>query len=251
MLTEQEFHGLNADLESDRVERTESVKDTAKHCEAVCAFSNDFPGHRKPGYLFIGVDDCGNLTGLEVTDELLRNLGSYRDQGNILPIPAVKVYKLTFSAGDVAVVEVLPSDAPPVRYKGRTCIRVGPRRALASEAEERILSERRSAADLTFDARPCRGSSMGDLAMDLFLATYRQRRWLQRSSKRTAATCGNNWLRCDSTTCAATAQRTPACFSSAKTLSPGCREPTSSLSGSKARASPIVCWTIDDSRGTS
>lgn len=60
---------------------------------------------------------------------------------------------------------------------GKACglkiIRVGPRRGVANEAQERILIERRTAASRTFDARPCVGSTLEDLATDLFLNTYR------------------------------------------------------------------------------
>lgn len=74
---------------------------------------------------------------------------------------------------DVAVVEVQPADMPPVRYKGRVHIRVGPRRGFASEQEERLLSEKRTARMRAFDAQPCRGCALEDLVMDLFLVTYR------------------------------------------------------------------------------
>ncbi|MFO0591634.1 MAG: ATP-binding protein [Polyangiaceae bacterium] len=69
--------------------------------------------------------------------------------------------------------EVLPSDLPPVRYKGRVWIRVGPRRAVATEAEERILAERRTALAKTWDARTCPESALEDLALDLFALSYR------------------------------------------------------------------------------
>ncbi len=176
MVTETELLALMADLESDRVERTESVSDMDKFCIAACAFANDFPRHREPGFLLIGVNNSGKATGLEVTDRLLLKLGEIRASANVLPIPAVKVYKIALSdsSGEVAIVEVMPSDLPPVRFKGQVWIRVGPRRAVASESEERILVERRVSHARTFDARPCLGSSVGDLAADLFLNTYRQ-----------------------------------------------------------------------------
>jgi len=46
--------------------------------------------------------------------------------GNILPPPAITVYRLSLSsdAGDIAVVEVQPSDLPPVRYRGQAYTRV-------------------------------------------------------------------------------------------------------------------------------
>jgi ATP-dependent DNA helicase RecG len=168
MLTEEELRRLMADLESDRVERTTSTNKTDKHCRAICAFANDFPDHRKPGYLLVGVEDDGRPSGLDVTDQLLQNLAAHRDNGRIQPLPAMSVARFVLEGGQVAVVEVQPSDIPPVRYDGRIHIRIGPRRGIASEQEERILIERRVSGLKTFDLRPCRGASMADLAMDSF-----------------------------------------------------------------------------------
>jgi ATP-dependent DNA helicase RecG len=177
MITERELLALMADLESDRVERTISTTDTNKFREAICAFSNDFPNHRQPGYLLIGVHDKnGKACGLRATDELLRNLAGLRQDGEILPLPALCVVKIPLpdGSGDVVVLEVQPSDLPPVRCRGRIFIRVGPRRAVASETEERILSERRVARARTFDARPCPEAKLDDLEIDLFLHVYRK-----------------------------------------------------------------------------
>lgn len=73
----------------------------------------------------------------------------------------------------MAVVEVFPSDLPPVRYRGRTCIRVGPRRGQATPSEERILSERRIDRARTWDARVCVEAALDDLALELFTLSYR------------------------------------------------------------------------------
>lgn len=168
MLTKGEVIALLADLESDRVERTESTTNTDKFSRAVCAFANDMPGHGKPGVLIVGARDDGSLSGLTVTDQLLQNLGALRADGNILPLPSIRVHRVTLDGGDVAVVEVDPSDLPPVRYKGQVCIRVGPRRASANEQEERILSERRTARAATFDVHPVAGATLADLSLRLF-----------------------------------------------------------------------------------
>jgi ATP-dependent DNA helicase RecG len=176
MLTEPQLLALMADLESFRVERTVSTTDTDKFREAICSFANDMPGSGQTGYLLIGVDDkTGQPNGLSVTDNLLQQLASYGSDGMILPPPALVAYKLTLSSGqgDIAVVEVQPHHLPPVRYKGRICIRVAPRKATANEAQESILIERRIAAAKPFDTQPCVGSSLADLATDLFLNTYR------------------------------------------------------------------------------
>lgn len=174
MLTESELRELLADIESDRIERTTATKDTDKFGQAICAFANDFPNHRQPGYLLVGVENGGRPSGLSVTDQLLQSLAALRSDGNIQPLPAMTVGKLSLPEGDVAVVEVQPSDIPPVMYKGQVWIRVGPRKAIANEQEERILSERRVSHTRNFDAHPCPESSLGDLALALFEAYRRE-----------------------------------------------------------------------------
>lgn len=173
MLTDEQLRALLLDLESDRVERTTSVSNTDKFGQVICAFANDLPDHRQPGYLLVGVKDDGALSGLMVSDELLKNLAAIRSDGNILPQPMMNVAKFSFEKGEVVVVEVFPSDLPPVRYKGRIHIRVGPRKAIANEQEERVLSERRVAQARTFDARPCYEASLDELALGQFDA-YRR-----------------------------------------------------------------------------
>lgn len=173
-MTEAELLALIASHEADRAEFTVSVNDTDKFSEAVCAFANDLANHAQPGYLVIGVNDKGILAGLTVSDELLRNLGGLRADGNIQPLPQITVEKVVVRGGEVAIVTVQPSQMPPVRYKGRVCIRVGPRRGYATEQEERTLIERRVAHAKTFDAQPCLGSALDDLATALFLVDYRQ-----------------------------------------------------------------------------
>ena len=171
-MTDDELERLLLDLESDRVERKESASDGGKLRQAICAFANDMPNHGKPGVLFVGVKDNGDCAQLAVTDELLRNLGGIRAEGNILPLPTMTVGKRTLRGCEMAVVVVEPSDAPPVRFKGRTWIRVGPRRATASPEEERRLNERRRAHDLPFDLHPRPSASLTDLDLEIFARDY-------------------------------------------------------------------------------
>jgi len=155
MLTDDELRALMADVESDRSERTTSTNNTDKFGEAICAFANDFPNHRQAGYLLVGVDDAGSTSGLTVTDGLLRNLAALRSNINLEPLPAMTVQRHSMPGGDVAVIEVLPSDLPPVRYKGRIWIRVGPSRRGANQQEERVLIEKRT-VHLLFAKDPLR-----------------------------------------------------------------------------------------------
>jgi ATP-dependent DNA helicase RecG len=57
--------------------------------------------------------------------------------------------------------------------KGRTHIRIGPRKDVASESEERVLIERRTANFRTFDATPCPEGSLERLDLETFRQTYR------------------------------------------------------------------------------
>ena len=173
MLTEAELRTLISDSESDRVERTMSLTNFDKFAEAVCAFANDLADHRKPGYLVLGVSDAGRVLGASVTDQLLQNLAALRSDGNIQPLPALTVQKISLTEGEIAVIEVQPSTLPPVRYKGSVYVRIGPRRGIANEQEERLLSERRTSFARTFDASPLREATLDDLSLSLF-AAYRE-----------------------------------------------------------------------------
>lgn len=140
------------------MERKSSLGDAEKIRQSICAFANDLPDHREPGVLFVGLQDDGRCAGARVDDDLLETLASMRHDGNIHPFPAMSVQKVVFEDGcTVAVVLVAPSDRPPVRYDGRTWVRVGPRRALATEEEERRLAEKRRAGTLPFDHWPVPG----------------------------------------------------------------------------------------------
>lgn len=172
MISQAALEKLMHDMETDRVEKTISVSKEDKFGEAICAFANDLSNHNQPGYLIVGVNDDGSRNGLKVEEQLLQTLLSFRTDGRIVPPPALTVAKFAFPDGEVAVVEVQPHFLPPVRYKGKVCVRVGPRRGTANEAEERILSEKRSASARTFDALPCKSSTLADISIDLFKLRY-------------------------------------------------------------------------------
>lgn len=172
MADRTETERLVSDLESDRVERTESLKDSEKFCKAICAFANDLPGRAQPGFLFIGVDREGRPTGATIDERLLEQLAGHRDNGQILPVPSMSVYRCPVGGRDFAVVEVQPSDMPPVRYKNAVWVRVGPTQRLATPDEERRLTERRVDRARTWDLQACRDATLDDLALDLFTINY-------------------------------------------------------------------------------
>ncbi|MBI1853805.1 MAG: putative DNA binding domain-containing protein [Planctomycetes bacterium] len=174
MYTDAELEEMLADLESDLVERKESFDGDGptKVREAVCAFANDLPGHRRQGVVFVGARNDGTPSNLSITDALLITLADLKTDGNIVPPPTLTVQKRRLRGAEVAVIAVLPADSPPVRYKGRVHIRIGPRRAIASAQDERILNEKRRHRDLPFDAQPVPSATLGDLNRRSFEEEY-------------------------------------------------------------------------------
>lgn len=174
MLTDSELEALLDDLESDTSERKESIKgDAPEKCrQAICAFANDLPSHDRPGYIFIGAKDDGSPSGLEITDNLLLQVADMRSDGNILPLPTMTVERRSLKNAEMVLITVTPADAPPVRYRGRIWIRVGPRRAIASAQDERILNEKRRFRDLPFDIRPIAEAKVSDLDARMFEGEY-------------------------------------------------------------------------------
>lgn len=168
----EELYSIITSDESYRIEKTMSTNNMDKFQEAICAFANDLPGGRKKGYLLIGVNDEGKIGGLKVDDALMKRISGIRSDGNILPLPVMNTEKVETEQGDVLVVEVTPSFDTPVRYRGRTFVRIGPRRDIASAEEERILSERCAASLPTFDTHPCREARLDDLDTDVIINDY-------------------------------------------------------------------------------
>lgn len=171
-MTIEEVRTLMSDLESDRIERTISTRED-KLGPASCALSNDFPNHKESGYILLGVDDQGKSSGMKIGDKELTEIGNVKSNGNVLPQPSLVVSPVfQIDGGDVVVIEIKPSLYPPVRYSGRCWIRVGPRRSVATVAEENLLVERRASYAKTYDLVPALGSVFADLSEEYFKLAY-------------------------------------------------------------------------------
>jgi len=173
-LTDPQLRALLDSGETDRLERKERLAGDAPNTirEAICAFANDLPNHGAPGVVIVGMTDAGQPSGLVVDAPLLVNLAAMRDDGNILPLPTMSVERRSVDGHDYAIVIVAPADAPPVRYRGRVYIRIGPRRGVASRQDERILGEKRRHRDLPFDLQPIPTANLDDLQRRLFEEEY-------------------------------------------------------------------------------
>lgn len=172
--SDSELEALMTDVESELVERKESLRGDVptRIREAICAFANDLPDHRRAGVVFVGVRDDGTPAGLEITEQLLSQLADMKSDGNIVPPPTLSVRRVVLGGLAVAVMTVEPSTAPPVRYAGRIWIRVGPRRAVASAQDERRLNEKRRSLDVYFDAVAVPTAAIDDLDLRRFDEDY-------------------------------------------------------------------------------
>lgn len=171
-LTDEQLLHAGVSGESERIERTESESSVEKFGEATCAFANDLADSGLPGHLFIGITDRGAISGVRNVHAVEQILGSLRSDGLILPPPVMSVRRLAAGGATVVVAEVQPSDRPPVRFKGRSFVRAGPRRGIATIEEERRLSERAVDRTRTWDMRPCPECTISDLSLDLFKLSY-------------------------------------------------------------------------------
>jgi ATP-dependent DNA helicase RecG len=172
MVTDKELETLLKEQESDLIERKRSLGDGQSIRQNICAFANDLPNRGQLGILLIGVEDNGNCAGLAITDELLSTLSQMSSDGSLMPIPTTIVERKCLNECDVAVVTVHPSQSPPVRFKGRAYVRVGPTVRTTTPEEERMLSERRRSADLPFDMRPAAGATPQDLDTEYVRTHY-------------------------------------------------------------------------------
>ncbi|WP_298135101.1 ATP-binding protein [Acidiferrobacter sp.] len=172
--TDNDLELMLGDIESDIIERKESFKGTAPKTvrEAVCALANDLPDHQRLGVVFIGAKDDGTPSGLAISDALLRQLADIKTDGNITPPPTITVEKRILRDADMAVITVWPADSPPVKFRGRIYIRIGPRRGIASAQDERILNEKRRHRDRPFDVQPLMTAAIDDLDRPRFELEY-------------------------------------------------------------------------------
>lgn len=172
MYSDDELAALMSDLESQIVERKPSANDGSGIRKNICAFANDLPSYGREGVIFVGTEDDGTCSNLKIDDRLLQKLAQMRDDGNLIPLPSMSIEKRTLNGCDVAVVMVSPSSNPPVRFKGRVYVKVGPTTRAASEEEELRLAERRRSGDRPFDMRPASLSNLDDLDLEYLKTQY-------------------------------------------------------------------------------
>ncbi len=154
--------------EGERLERKASASDVNALRRTICAFANALGGADEPGVILVGLHDDGRCAGLSVDDALVRRLAELRSDGKLHPFPTVQVTRAIVDGCEIVVVRVEPSDNPPVKFEGRTYVRVGSTTRVATAEEERRLVERRRWANLPFDQQPVPQAELADLDLRRF-----------------------------------------------------------------------------------
>jgi ATP-dependent DNA helicase RecG len=154
--------------ESDLVERKRSTNLKEEILEAICAFANDLPDHQKAGVIFVGVNDDGSCAKQTFSEKSIREIANWRNEGKVQPIPSLVIDHRKIDGCSVIVIQVMPSDIPPVRFDGRIKVGVGSTRTTASLADEIRLNEKRNARAKPFDSRGIAGLSSRDLDISRF-----------------------------------------------------------------------------------
>lgn len=149
-----------------------SARTQEKIGQAICAMANDLT-NMGGGDILVGVDDDGEpAEGVDTSDEALRALIDYRDDGRILDRPNLTVAVARYKGTQVVRLHVQASAAPPVRFNNVVFVRPGPTTRKAHADDERILTERRRANHLPFDLHARPPASQEDLNLKLFQSDY-------------------------------------------------------------------------------
>lgn len=168
----KDLESLSDAGESEIVEKCESPKAKDKIAKAICAFANDIADLQKKGVIFIGVKDNGECADISITDEVELSISHIRSDGNLQPFPIMSVRKVTLKQCEMIVVEVQPTQNPPMRYNGRCWIRIGPSVRQATAEEENRLSEKRRGSSLPPDMQRVADAFKSDLNIDYFTSHY-------------------------------------------------------------------------------
>ncbi len=161
--------------ESYRCERKgdlSSKDNKEKICRTICAFANDIKGTDAIGVIALGVRDDGTPSGIQITDELEKNIQNIRGEGKIVPLPSFTTQKRIHRRHEILSIEVLPAVSPPVKYDGRIWIRPGNTTQLASNEDAQRLNEKRRTKDQPDDIQVLQHFRLKDLNINYFKTQY-------------------------------------------------------------------------------
>ena len=192
--SEDELRALLRGPENEFVERKRGFDEEGSKgvLQTVCAFANDYPDQGKPGVVFIGVDDkSGKPLFQSVEEKLLNQLAGLREDPKFSAPLVLKPSRVSGEDGEVAALQVAPSNSPPIKFLQRVYIRIGASTCKASWEEEHQLSEMRLGRNPPFDISPFPRARLDDLNLAFFREEYLPAMWdaetLQENSREITA----------------------------------------------------------------
>lgn len=161
-MDENTLRALWQEPESERIEWKPSLSQTDSIYKAICAFANDFSRSNQEGVIFIGREDNGDCSHIELSEDIERNfIQKLRSSGSILPLPDISSKRITIQGCEVITLIVRPSLSTPVEYGKEAYIRQGNSSNRAKASEISALVQKRTSA--TFDAQGLNGATFEDL----------------------------------------------------------------------------------------
>jgi ATP-dependent DNA helicase RecG len=164
--------------ETDRIEWKQSTQDREGICQAVCALANDLGATGDHGYVVVGINKHGDMTGIDTRkrtlDEAQQQVSGQMRDITLQPTPSTAIFAVETSPGThVLVIEVAPYHVPPiVTFNGVAWVRVGTTTRRATSADQSRLRERRPELNQPFDLRPVKEASLDDLDLKTLQQTF-------------------------------------------------------------------------------
>ena len=120
----EEIERLFRSPEGEQLERKRNANNSDAIREVICSFANDLANRRTPNVLFIGQENDGTCSNLQITDRLLTQISGMRVDGRLTPFPVISVDPVTIDECTVVCVVVNPTDNPPIKVDNVVFVRV-------------------------------------------------------------------------------------------------------------------------------
>ena len=172
---EAELRELLGGPENEFVERKRGFDEAGSRglLQTVCAFANDYPERGKPGVIFIGADNnSGRPVAGQIEEGLLNQLAGLREDPKFSAPLVLNPSRVSGEGGEVAALQVAPSNSPPIKFRQRAYIRTGASTRAATWEEESRLSEMRQGRNPPFDIAPFPRACLDDLNLSFFREEY-------------------------------------------------------------------------------
>ena len=178
--SEDELRALLGGPENEFVERKRGFdeKESRSVLQTVCAFANDFPERGRPGVVFVGADNkSGKPIAGRIEEKLLNQLAGLREDPKFSAPLVLNPSRVSGEDGEIAALQVAPSNSPPIKFRQRVYIRTGASTRAAIWEEECQLSEMRLGRNPPFDISPFPRARLDDLNLAFFREEYLPAMW--------------------------------------------------------------------------